>query len=757
MFRTNFAASQARQLHSARFESTPPLAHTAPLRQTSAMPFTLSTVATRAISTLPHKFSSSKFDRWPVWPQPTRYDFSLIKQIFTTPHTESPLGMSREKFLAIQNKTELLSQLSAIVDSFFPVDHPLSDSSSLRVDDEIRTAFANAPTAQNSQRQILEKIMMHMGIQKQNSHFVLAADFSLEQCSLLHTANGRKALSQIVRSLHLLGNEQLAKNLQELLVSISIRYAIPAPKIIDILLATDPSYWSKRSQAAQHDALAKTLITAFKFEAPRHLPVQKMVFTQPEHTHYLCRTGDRIADYFLGFLPDQNQRFLVETLHTPNSERLFSREDSIAGTLFPIDASEDTQRCFMGNPLLRSIQRKSVDFALTHLGLVREGKGIRLQDNITVDKLAWLESNNAHQRALLLRMVKSLNLLDNQLLASNMQKCIGEILSWHYQGNDKDTLLAQLKAINPATDITTSAKPKIETPTQITPPKKLTLLPASPIPTVNAAVEPALPELNFASASATAEDNSALHSLLLAQGIDSSTANRVITLVQQKMPAGALDHTLKYDMDLSDHQARLILDCVCHPEEIDAMLDTRENALIAEDIRAIEANKRAAEIAADKQFTDEYKLALEFSLRDIKKEQYDILVIGSQINDNTGKKFDKQRAIFADAGGYADLNGDIHQTIDTLPLHKKLKEVHFTGLPGSVFDNAAANLRLFQKLSNLMEPNGKLVVKFGIGMIHSYDNAKFAQEILRPTGFDRFTFSGQSHNYVELSARKSAS
>ena len=683
MLRTNLALRQASQLRVARFGDNylPPLSPKAPVRNTAAAPFTLSTVVTRPITVLPHKFSSVTFNQWPVWQQQTSYDFAYIKRLFTTSNTESPLGMSREKLLAIKDKETLLAQLSVIVDSFFPVDNPTNETKIIHINDAIRTAFSSEQTAQDNQGQILANILKPMGIVRKGAHFVVTSNFSLERCSLFHTPNGRKVLSQILRSLHLLGNEQLAKNLQALLVNIALRYAIPPTKITDILLATDPNYWSKRHQATQDGAMAKRLMANFKFTAPHYLPVQKTPPSHLEHNLQLGRTGNLIADYFLGHLPDKNGQHLWHILHAAKGEQLFNANSNIEDLLFPIAISQDTHRCFTVNPLLRSIQRKNVDFVLQHLGLKREGKLMRLQENLSVKELDWLKPNDTQQRRLFLRMVESLNMLDNKLLANNMKKFIDDIL---------------------------------------------------------------LPE----------HDMSALQILLRNQGIDSPTAERIVALVQQKMPAGPLDHTLKYEIGLDDHQARLILASVCQPEEIDTLMDMREKADKLEQVRLAKAKQRREEYEADKKFDYEHKLALEFSLRDIAKPEYDTLVIGSQIDDTTGKSFDKQRTVFADAGGYSDFNGDIHQSIDQIPANKSFKSVHFTALPGFVFDDPRANLVLFQKINRLMAANGKLVVKFGRGMKHNYDDSKFAQEILAPAGFGHFTFFSQQQYRVDLSAHK---
>ncbi|USE36492.1 hypothetical protein [Endozoicomonas sp. SCSIO W0465] len=251
---------------------------------------------------------------------------------------------------------------------------------------------------------------------------------------------------------------------------------------------------------------------------------------------------------------------------------------------------------------------------------------------------------------------------------------------------------------------------------------------------------------------------------LIGLGIDFTKSFQIIALEPDKMQIGQLDHTLKYEIGLDDKQAHGVLECVFSRDEIDRLMNTRHKADMEDQaIRAEQADRlkqvkeKEAKIAKF-DYENNLTLALEFSLRDISKPQYDVLAIGSQIDDRTGKYFTKQRTVFADAQGHSDLNGDIHVTVDQIPPGKKFKEIHFTGLPGYVFDDASANQCLFQKLNNLMEDNGKLLITFGEGAHHKYDNKKFIESILIPTGFGHFNYSNRYsaiHKYgVRLSACK---
>ena len=242
--------------------------------------------------------------------------------------------------------------------------------------------------------------------------------------------------------------------------------------------------------------------------------------------------------------------------------------------------------------------------------------------------------------------------------------------------------------------------------------------------------------------------------------IDGTKYDRIMDINPDLMKAGELDHTLKYDIGLDDQNARLILECMKSPDEIDDLMKAREKAdeedlAKRRNIIAL-ANKgkyKNREIEKFKHDNDAL-IALKFSCRDITRPEYDVLAVGSQIDDDTGMRFDEHRTVFADKCGHSDFNGDIHITIDQIPAGKKFKEVHFTGLPGYVFNDEPTNLLLFQKVNCLMEDGGKVFVCFGISTEQNYNNSSFMRRVLTPTGFGQLVILEPGPIGVNLSATK---
>lgn len=67
-----------------------------------------------------------------------------------------------------------------------------------------------------------------------------------------------------------------------------------------------------------------------------------------------------------------------------------------------------------------------------------------------------------------------------------------------------------------------------------------------------------------------------LHKVCQGLAFETSVTDQILTLDFQSMSAEVLDHTLKKQCGLNDYQARLILECVKTPQEIDALMSQRE-------------------------------------------------------------------------------------------------------------------------------------------------------------------------------------
>ena len=74
-----------------------------------------------------------------------------------------------------------------------------------------------------------------------------------------------------------------------------------------------------------------------------------------------------------------------------------------------------------------------------------------------------------------------------------------------------------------------------------------------------------------------AEEFRRLHKLCEWLELDSIAIDQILTLDFQSMSVDFLDHTLKNQCGLDNHQARLILECVKNPVEIDALMSQRES------------------------------------------------------------------------------------------------------------------------------------------------------------------------------------
>lgn len=74
-----------------------------------------------------------------------------------------------------------------------------------------------------------------------------------------------------------------------------------------------------------------------------------------------------------------------------------------------------------------------------------------------------------------------------------------------------------------------------------------------------------------------AEEFRRLYKVCESLELDSTVTDQILTLDFQSMSVDYLDHTLKNQCGLDNHQARLILECVKTPDEIDALMCQRES------------------------------------------------------------------------------------------------------------------------------------------------------------------------------------
>ena len=256
-------------------------------------------------------------------------------------------------------------------------------------------------------------------------------------------------------------------------------------------------------------------------------------------------------------------------------------------------------------------------------------------------------------------------------------------------------------------------------------------------------------------------DSQQLRSVLQNLSIDPAKHDQIIEIKPDSMNARALDHTLKYEIGLDDNSARLILEVLKSPNEIDALMNARQKEKEEDQARrnpeiALTNRARIKEKWTDKSNCENSaSFAIDSNRQDIMNPERDVLVISLQTDDFIRSRFDECRTVFANKVGYSDLNGKMHEIIDQIPPGKKFKEIHFIRLPGYEFNDEAANLLLFQKVNRLMEDQGQIHVKFGIGE-HDYNDVSFMNRVLKPAGFGQLVTRRDNPGSigVHLSANK---
>ena len=240
--------------------------------------------------------------------------------------------------------------------------------------------------------------------------------------------------------------------------------------------------------------------------------------------------------------------------------------------------------------------------------------------------------------------------------------------------------------------------------------------------------------------SSDSRNHPALRQELNRLGVDSATIERIIALKPYDMELSVLKHTLRNDVGLDDHNAHLV---ACHIRFLSAVDNTNKgrNQPSSElqdkkvSLSAIRQNEKPSSLCDSE---DDVVLATKLSLRDISEPTFSTLVVGASIDSRIASSFDHETTLFAGTRN-ADLNGDIHNTIDEIPPGKKFEKIHFINMPESTFDDPKKNRVLFNKISNLLVDYGKLFISFATNG-QGYSNQTFADRILKPAGFGQFCF-----------------
>ncbi len=224
-----------------------------------------------------------------------------------------------------------------------------------------------------------------------------------------------------------------------------------------------------------------------------------------------------------------------------------------------------------------------------------------------------------------------------------------------------------------------------------------------------------------------AQDIQKLRRLLADIDISESTIHELVKRNYQNKNAHELYNTLHYELDLSSETSSQVVESV-KPQRLEAWRDYRQKY----DKERI--NKEAPG-QSDEELQKQIERQVMFNARKISDPQVEILAVGSHMSDGSGSTFDVRRTAFADFGKNTDLSGDIHVTVNDIPEGKKFKEIHFTQLPGAVFDNKDASITLLKKVNKVMHKDGVLILSFGTGAKFNYDYKFLFENVLNPAGF----------------------
>lgn len=224
-----------------------------------------------------------------------------------------------------------------------------------------------------------------------------------------------------------------------------------------------------------------------------------------------------------------------------------------------------------------------------------------------------------------------------------------------------------------------------------------------------------------------AQDIQKLMRLLADIDISEPTIHELVKRDYKKKNAHELYNTLHYELDLSSETSSQVVESV-KPQGLKAWRGYRQK-YYKERINKVVPKYSAEELKKQKE------REIMFNARKISDPQVEILAVGSHMSDDSGSTFDVRRTAFADFGENTDLSGDIHVTVNDIPEGKRFKEIHFTLLPGTVFDNKDASITLLKKVNKVMHKDGVLILSFGTGAKFNYDYKFLFENVLKPAGF----------------------
>jgi hypothetical protein len=228
--------------------------------------------------------------------------------------------------------------------------------------------------------------------------------------------------------------------------------------------------------------------------------------------------------------------------------------------------------------------------------------------------------------------------------------------------------------------------------------------------------------------------------------------NRIQELATDNKPItiAAVYNNLKYEFNLTDILLQGIIK-ILYGNETNPIFHEHKNNLPLQknqqdETLNIKYNKTMEEIEIEKKEKDaRYQQKHQNYLKiyranGLELEKKHSIAIGSQIADKTGSFFDPHTTIFADLE-YADLNGDILNTIDLLHSevknHNKFKYIAFTHTPGFIFKDIDHSLTLMLKIYDILQPGGIVMISAGINILCTTTNSNksFIYNILIPANF----------------------
>jgi SAM-dependent methyltransferase len=250
-------------------------------------------------------------------------------------------------------------------------------------------------------------------------------------------------------------------------------------------------------------------------------------------------------------------------------------------------------------------------------------------------------------------------------------------------------------------------------------------------------------------------DLSTIESLLINQEFTPDSIDALLKLIKKLATDNNLDtinaiiHTLEIEYNITNYELlQNIIVILFGDDKFLEIIASRQQDEIKEKQRADTLKLNSIQIAELNQqkkiqkLQERYDKTLSlYRAKGLEPDKKHTLVIGSAFSDITGAVFDKHTTIFANLN-YADLNGDIFDTIDILhqnnDMHGKLSLVNFTGIGGINFNDIDKSICLFIKLHELLQPDGILIISDGtVGMNSEINlNSKFAKKILLPAGFE---------------------